>query len=73
MTAELRFDRYALVMPAQAKSQVPLSANVDKKNADGRIVVLFEIQDGETCGEASILVGGAYQSALIDKCLASLL
>ena len=72
MTAELRFNCYALVMPAQAKSQVPLSANVDK-NADGRIVVLFEIQDGETCGEASILVGDAYQSALIDKCLASLL
>jgi hypothetical protein len=72
MTAEVRFDRYALVMPAQAKSQVPLSANVDK-NANGRILVLFEIQDGETCGEASILVGGAYQSALIDKCLASLL
>lgn len=59
-------------MLAQTERQVPLSANVDK-NADGRIVVLLEIQDDETCGEASILVGGAYQSALNDKCLASLL
>lgn len=59
-------------MLAQTESRVPLSANVDK-NADGRIVVLLEIQDDETCGEASILVGGAYQSARIDKCLASLL